>query len=131
MTPLGEPKHPETMHEVSVAHALLGQILEVAVAHGARAVTGATLSIGELTCLEAETLRFAFEALARDTLAAECTLAVVVQPLEVQCPACGRRGEASPHESGCPACGSVPVAVVAGRDLRLLTIDVDDGQPED
>ena len=114
------------MHEAALAQELLSLIERVAVENRARQVTAAALALGELSCVEPTALSFAFEVASRGTLAEGCRLEIEQIPLVVYCAACRREGPAIRDELGCPACKHVPVEVRSGREMRLVSIDVED-----
>lgn len=123
------------MHEASIAFGLLELIERTARANGARSVTRAVVEVGDLSSIHAESLQFAFQAARRGTLAEACELVIERKPLRVRCPGCDYQGVADVTALSCPECGEAPVEVVGGRELRLVTIDVegdDDGsEPDD
>lgn len=118
------------MHEMAVAESLLRIVLQAAAANGGGPVRVARLAVGALTCVNVECLRFGFEALARGTAAAECSLDVRRVPLRVRCAACGEAELALGADGfeglviACPACAG-PADVVAGRELCVETITID------
>lgn len=116
------------MHEAALAQELVDLIERVALENRATTVTRATVEVGELSGVVAEALSFAFEVARQNTVAATCELALLSSPLIVSCPACGFRGNATRGIIGCPTCDAVPLEVVAGRDMRLVSIDVEDEQ---
>ena len=116
----------QRMHEASLVQSLLEQIGDVARKAGARRVTVARLEVGALSAVDPRALAFAFEVMRDGTVAADCVLRIEDKPLVVSCAGCGYEGVADPREPGCPGCGEVPVAVVSGRELRLLSLDVED-----
>lgn len=99
--------------------------LTTAVEHGGGQVVAMRLLVGELTCLDVETLTFAFDIAVRGTAAQACKLEIERVATRIRCAACG-------HERGgelldpCDRCGQHGGDVIAGRELRMLTIDVDD-----
>jgi hydrogenase nickel incorporation protein HypA/HybF len=113
------------VHEVSVAQRMVEIAVGAARDHGGRRVTGARLLLGELTCVDADTLTFAFDIVSRDTPAAGCKLDIVKVPLRLRCRACDRAAERGLGDP-CPACGAPGGEVLAGRELRIETIDIDD-----
>lgn len=62
------------MHELSLAEGVLDAIEQAARTQGFRHVVTVFLDIGEFAAVEPEALRFCFEAVARDTLAAGARL---------------------------------------------------------
>lgn len=99
--------------------------LSTAAEHGAGQVVAMRLQVGELTCLDVETLSFAFEIAVRGTAAQSCRLEVERVATRIRCAECGneRGGELL---DPCASCGQPGGEIIAGRELRMLTIDVDD-----
>lgn len=115
------------MHELSLANDLLRLIEQVAAENGNHPVTGAHLLVGDLTHAEPETLRFAFEVITREhPLVRDCKLTIERVPIQVRCPACDFSGTLVPDHFACPKCDAVGLTVLAGRELRLSHIEVED-----
>jgi len=114
------------MHETSVAQHMVDMALEVADKNGGGRVVGMRLLLGEMTCVDAETLSFAFDVVSRGTRVEGCSLQIVRVPTRLRCRACGaeRGGDLL---DPC-ACGIPGGEVLAGRELRLDTIDVEDAE---
>lgn len=114
------------MHEVSLAQDLIAIIIETAQKHSVDSVATATLELGALTCVEPDAMQFAFEVVRQNTVAKDCQLLIQHTPLLVSCPECGFAGPSDIELLGCPSCGKVPVEVTSGREMRLVSIDVED-----
>jgi hydrogenase nickel incorporation protein HypA/HybF len=118
------------MHETSVAQRMAEVALSTAAEHGAEQVLGMRLLVGELTCLDVETLTFAFDIAVRGTGAQGCKLDIERVATRIRCAGCA-------HERGgelldpCERCGEPGGEIIAGRELRVLTIDVDDPPDSD
>lgn len=119
------------MHEFSVAQYVLSAAIGVARSRGASRVLSVTLRVGELTHLNPEQLKFAFEALAEGTEAQGAKLVVEVVRAKVRCRGCGYEGRPPPAEdlailpipvAKCPACGGLNVEVLAGRECTLASV---------
>lgn len=114
------------MHEMSVAASLLDALSEVAAREQATAVLHVRIRIGALSCISEDALRFGFEALSLDTLAAGCVLEIVHVPARGECGGCGWTGEVTdPILCPCPQCGAIPVRMTEGRDLVLETASLE------
>ena len=114
------------MHETAVAMSLLEQIVGAAPAETVERVVAARLRIGELTCLDPDTLGFAFEVVSRGTVAEGCELRFDHQAARVSCPECGWTGAWDAAHPGCGGCGARSVELTAGRELHLVAIDVEE-----
>jgi hydrogenase nickel incorporation protein HypA/HybF len=114
------------MHEAAIASDLLEIVLQACEGQGVRRVRTALLELGVLSCVEPRSLEFAFEVLSRGTIAEGCALEVERPALVIHCPVCGHRGEADLELPGCPECGQTPVRAVQGREMRLVSIEVED-----
>lgn len=111
------------MHELSIA----GAIVATAEKHAAgRHVTVVTVRAGRLRQVVPESLEFYWEIVARDTLCAGARLELEVVPAELGCDACGRRWELEAPPFRCPACGEKDVEVVAGDELEVESIEVEE-----
>ena len=112
------------MHETSIAQRMVDTAIEVADQNGGGRVVGMRLLLGEMTCVEPETLSFAFGVVSRGTRVEGCPLEIVRVPTRLRCRTCGaeRGGDLL---DPC-VCGVPGGEVLAGRELRLSTIDIDE-----
>jgi hydrogenase nickel incorporation protein HypA/HybF len=119
------------MHELSIASTILESALQFVERHAVKKVVHVRLLVGELTCLEAEQLRFCYSAIIHDTALAESTLEIEKGLAEVKCPHCSYRGapkywadvlEAEPIPTlQCPQCGRAAEAT-RGHECEIKTI---------
>jgi hydrogenase nickel incorporation protein HypA/HybF len=113
------------MHEVGIMTSAMDAVLEQARAHGAKRVHRIVLRIGALAGVEPESLRFAFEVVTRETIAAEAALEVTAVPARAYCATCA---EEFAVESGyivsCPRCGQLSGDLRQGRELELARIEM-------
>jgi hydrogenase nickel incorporation protein HypA/HybF len=116
------------VHEISVAERMVNIALAVAKEHGGGRIAGMRLLIGALTCVDRETLEFAFDVVTRGTAAEGFRLEVVAVRTRARCLSCGLEAERDLLEP-CQACATVGGDVLAGRELRVDTIDLDDESP--
>ena len=114
------------MHEVALAQELVQLIERIAQDHNAIGVNRALVEVGEIAGIVPEALEFAFEFARTDTIANRCTLEFRHVALHVRCTACGYHGGAERGVMGCPRCDAIPIEVTAGREMRLVSIDVED-----
>jgi hydrogenase nickel incorporation protein HypA/HybF len=103
---------------------MVDMALEVADKNGGGRVVGMRLLLGDMTSLEAETLRFAFDVVSRGTGVEGCALQIVRVPNRLRCRGCGaeRGGDLL---DPC-VCGLPGGEVLEGREMRVDTIDIED-----
>ena len=115
------------MHEVAVAQRMVEIALRAADENGGGRVVAARLLLGKLTCVDPETLDFAFGVATRGTLAQGCRLEIVRIPARLRCRSCQLEHERDLLEP-CPACGAAGGEVLQGRELRLDAIDLEEAK---
>jgi hydrogenase nickel incorporation protein HypA/HybF len=115
------------MHESSLAQSALELVLNTARTNGAGRVTSVRLAVGDLAQADGETVAFWFGILAEGTDADGARVTVEHVKAAARCPACGAEFELAPPRWAvrCPACGGNG-ELVAGRDLAVTSIDVED-----
>lgn len=113
------------MHEMSLMASLLEIIEDQARAEGFASVSRVVLEIGRLAGVEAEAMRFAFDVGTRGTLAEGAVLDIEETPGRGRCAACGGEAPLEAFYDPCPACGSGPLEILTGRELRVVSLDVE------
>lgn len=113
------------MHEMSLAEGVLKIIEDSARTHGFERVRTVWLEVGALAGVEADALRFCFDAVVKDSVAAGCRLVIVPVAGQGWCAACGRSVAISQRYDPCPACGEYAVRPVGGQDLKIRELEVD------
>ena len=111
------------MHEMSLASEILRTSRAAMAERGGVRLERVLVAVGELTALEPDLLRFAWEALTADTSDAGSVLDVEWRPAIQHCANCG---DLPGHRPGswlplCPTCNE-PLKIVGGQDLDLLQI---------
>lgn len=119
------------MHELSIASSLVESVLEFLETHEAKKVVAVRLAIGELTCVEAEQLRFCYNFVTEGTAAAESELEIERTEAAVRCPHCNYQGPPKYWNGAlsgayiptlqCPECGKAAEAV-EGDGCTIRTI---------
>jgi hydrogenase nickel incorporation protein HypA/HybF len=113
------------MHEMGITGGIVATALEAAEEQGATRINAIRISVGDLTDIVDFALQFAFEVIRQDTIAADAVLEVTrIAPRSV-CRVCGAEFEHDKWDLTCPECGNFLCDVVAGRELRIDTIDID------
>ena len=115
------------MHEVAVAQRMVEIALSAADENGGGRIVAARLLLGKLTCVDPETLDFAFGVVTRGTLAEGCRLEIVRIPARLRCGSCRSEHERELLDP-CTVCGAVGGEVLQGRELRLDAIDLEEAE---
>jgi hydrogenase nickel incorporation protein HypA/HybF len=111
------------MHELSLAEAIVG----IATNHaGDRRVTRVELRVGHLRQVVPSALEFAFELVAKDTVAEGATLAMEEVPAAGACRGCGSESKLADFPLRCGRCGSFDVEVIAGEELTVDSLELDE-----
>lgn len=113
------------MHEMSLAENVL-QIIEEAARHQSfvRAKT-VWLEIGQLACVEQESLRFCFDVVTRDSIAQQARLEIIEVPGSGWCQFCLHEVSMATLHDECPHCGSYGLKVLSGDALRVKELEVE------
>ena len=113
------------MHELSITEGILSIALGAA---GGRRITTINLVIGDLSSFVDDSVQFYFDILSRGTPAESAALSFLRQPATATCSDCGHVfGVKAPLIAECPSCGSVHLSITGGRELRVESIEVEDG----
>ncbi len=122
------------MHELSVSSA----IVDTAIRHArGRRVTAVHIRVGALRQVVEASLSFYFGVVSRGTLCEDAYLDVTGVAALMHCRACGNEWDPAPdplHDEGmlvlpqfrCPACDEAGAEVVAGDELLVDSIDVEE-----
>ena len=112
------------MHEFSVCQALIAQVEQIAISHGALKVQSVKLRIGPLSGMELPLLEHAYPFASAGTLAEGSILEIERAPLKVNCEACGFDSKVKPNLLTCRMCGSCKTRVVSGEELMLMSVEL-------
>ena len=114
------------MHEASIVEALLEAARDEMLRAGAERILRLQVTVGALSGVNVEALRFAFDMLAPGTPAEGAELEVVETRALCSCRACGEENPVEDPFSACPACGSVDVRIRGGDELLLSSLEVEE-----
>jgi hydrogenase nickel incorporation protein HypA/HybF len=113
------------MHEMSLAEGVLQIIEDHARKDGFSCVKSVWLEIGALSGVEPEALRFCFDAVTRDSIAAGARLEIVDVPGSGWCMQCGDTVPLPERYAACPRCGGYQLQANGGTEMRLRELEVD------
>jgi hydrogenase nickel incorporation protein HypA/HybF len=108
------------MHEMALTQSVVDAVCEHA---AGRRVHSVRLEVGALCAVVPDAMTFCFELATEGTVADGASLVVDLRPGEARCRTCGAGFELNDLILLCP-CGSADVDVTAGRDLRILSMEV-------
>ncbi len=115
------------MHEMSIIEALIEQTRQEVERAGERGrVRRLDLTIGRLSGVSCDSIRFAFELLTPGTPLQEAELHIREPRATCRCHGCGARVEIDDLTLECPRCGGVEVSIEGGRELMLDSIEIED-----
>jgi hydrogenase nickel incorporation protein HypA/HybF len=110
------------MHELSIASALIEQVLKH-IPPGAK-LTAINMEAGPLQGIDQQALDLAWTAVADGTPCQGAKLNIEFLPWPLKCSACGKEFTSKTMPANCE-CGSADTFPNGGRDLRLVSLDVD------
>lgn len=113
------------MHEMSLAENVLQIIEDAAHQQGFTRVRTVWLEIGQLACVEQESLRFGFEVATRGSIAEQARLEIVEAAGQGRCEQCAQNFPLAALYEACPECGSYDVKVTGGDGMRVKELEVE------
>ena len=113
------------MHEVSLMAEAVRMAEIAAQSAGAGRVLKLRLRVGRLSGAAPEALRFAFEVVGRNTLAAGATLEIEPVPAACWCATCQAEFESADFFSECPRCHNPSGELRRGRELEIAAVELE------
>jgi hydrogenase nickel incorporation protein HypA/HybF len=115
------------MHELSIVEALIDQVSQELDRPGRQGrVLRLELSIGRLSGVYCDSVRFAFGLLSPGTIVDGAEIVIHEPKAACRCRACGARTEIDDLVVQCPPCGSDDISIEGGRELLLQSIEIED-----
>ena len=111
------------MHEMSLAGAIVNTVLKHADDRKVRLIT---LTVGGMRQVVMDSLEFYFEFAARDTCCEGAKLEVIAVKTRFKCRPCGEEWEPDLPHFRCPNCESADVAIIAGEEFEVDSIEIDE-----
>lgn len=112
------------MHEAGI----MRQILEIAAVEarkaGSERVRCIRIRVGNLAGVVPEALRFAFDAMAKGTVAEGGGMEIEMVSASCRCEGCNETFEPADFIFECPSCHSLDVEILRGRELELSQLEV-------
>jgi len=115
------------MHEMGIAMEIIRIAMESipASAAGSR-VTRVYLRVGKLSAIVPDSLRFCFGVATQDSALAGAVLDIEEVPIRARCNRCDIQWEIDGPVFRCPSCDSGDILLLSGRELEVVSIDIDE-----
>jgi hydrogenase nickel incorporation protein HypA/HybF len=112
------------MHEVGLMENALAIALDYARREQASRIHQIALRVGDLSGVEPDALRFAFDVVTQGTIAAQAELRIESCPTLCFCSVC--QAEFRPIALGyeCPTCQTWSTSILQGKELELASLEV-------
>lgn len=114
------------MHELALSESIVRTVLD-ACGTGPEKVRKIGLEVGVLSAVNVSSLEFCMQAMLEQSGMAQAQVEIKEVRARVEC-ACGRTYEPADMFSPCPECGGFVRRVVAGMDLTIQYVEVEDEQ---
>ncbi len=111
------------MHELSLAQSIVDLVAECARREGIARVSRVVVEIGVAAPVDPGSLQFCFPIAANETVAAGAQLDIDRIALRAECEACQTEYAPDNLAASCPVCGGFARAVLAGREMRVVSFD--------
>lgn len=113
------------MHELSLAEAMLDIVKEQSEQDDFTKVIRVVLEIGTLSHVEADAMRFCFDAVIAGTLAEGASLEIERIPASGECSQCQKISYIHNLYDPCPHCGEFGLVLIDGDQLRIKHLEVE------
>lgn len=110
----------DCMHELAITQSVVDAVCQHA---AGRHVHSVQLEVGALCAVLPDSMRFCFDVVTEGTVADGARLDLDVRPGSAHCRSCGTDFNLFDLVLRC-RCGSTDVEVTAGRELRILSMEV-------
>ena len=111
------------MHELSIAHDMLGIVEKQLAQYPGARVESINLLVGVYSGVDPEALRFAFPVVVKGTSIESAELVIKSLPLSFKCRDCGETAiEAGTAQ--CPRCHSINIAMESGTELEISSLEL-------
>lgn len=113
------------MHELSIAMAMIDEIIEQSESRGGLDVEAVNLRLGVFSGVDKNALLFAYELACEGTPLEGSRLLIETIPLVIYCPNCKReRAPVSVYQLCCPDCLVPTPDIVTGREIEVASLEV-------
>lgn len=113
------------MHELSLVDSIVTDISGLAERESFKKVKRLRLEIGSMSGVVPESIEFCFSELSRGSPLEGAELILKKISLRVRCHSCCLESEPEIYDIQCQSCGSRDVAIIAGKDFKIIDLEVE------
>ena len=113
------------MHELSLCESIIETLTDQTRRQGFHRVRRVWLEIGALANVEQDALRFTFEIVRENTVAATAELHIATLPGRAWCADCAQTVAVDQYFDPCPLCGGYQWRLTSGNEMRIKEMEVD------
>lgn len=113
------------MHEISIMYDAIGIAIENGKINNIKNIYKIYMKIGEFTCIDEDALKFAFNALSKDTICQDAQLIIDKVKAKARCDCCNENFEITFTNKICPNCNKYSNNILSGYELLVWQIDGD------
>jgi len=111
------------MHEMSVMGEIFTIINKIVKEYKLNKITKVVVKVGEMTCINEESLKFAFKAFSENTLIEEAQFIINRVEAEAKCINCGYVFKIYYTDKLCPKCDTYSNNIINGYELFLEEVE--------
>ncbi|WP_371384776.1 hydrogenase maturation nickel metallochaperone HypA [Pseudodesulfovibrio karagichevae] len=113
------------MHETAIILSTISIVEEEAKKRGVSQIHSVTMCVGELACVEEQTLRGCFEVAVETSTLSGAEL--IIKPVEAVfcCGSCGASNRGRTWSDTCPRCKAANLTLTQGRELYVKSFEAD------
>lgn len=114
------------MHELGIATAILDRAQRAAQQHPGAAIRRVGVRVGELSGVDPDALAFSFTTLVKDSPWEQVALEIERRRRVQRCGKCAHEFETDSFLTACPRCGSVHTECIAGDELDVVFVELEE-----
>lgn len=116
------------MHELGIITNIFTILEQIAAEHHLTRIHTVRLKLGKLQHIVPDMLEFAFETVAKDTVAEGANLEVEEIPIRMQCQSCEHEFIVDDHCYICPRCEHTGLTMLSGMEILLESVEGDQAE---
>ncbi len=114
------------MHEFFIVQNIIKTVEDILHKYPGKRVTKAVLLIGKFSGVEIDLLKNALEFFKTGSVLEEAEILIETQDLKIKCLDCGKECIKDKWDVTCPYCGSTNTQVIAGEEMFLKTLELEE-----